>query len=154
MSLSAKAIERLFDRLLTTYGKDFQSYYAAVDPGAVKALWGHELSGFNNNLDAISWALENLPERCPNVITFKNLCRQAPQAVVPMLPSPKVDPVIAAMVVQGARKIIAENHHATGRGAWAQSILRQHAAGRKYTPTVLKMAQDGLRNLGLSFAPQ
>ncbi len=26
----------------------------------------------------VAWALENLPERCPNVIEFRNLCRQAP----------------------------------------------------------------------------
>ena len=93
MSLPVKAIDRLFERLSTTYGSQWSNQWKDVPISDVKTLWGYELQGFTDHLDSVAWALENLPERSPNVIEFRNLCRKAPAREVPLLPEPKADPV-------------------------------------------------------------
>jgi hypothetical protein len=139
MSLESKAIDRLFARLSATYGVAFLRQYEGVEPGAVKALWGHELAVFEANLGRIAWALEHLPERCPNVIEFKNLCRQAPVQEVKALLPPKADPARLAAEVEKLQAAIAEKP-ASGYDfkAWAKNILA-NPQGR--TPTVLEMAR-------------
>ena len=92
MTLSIKAIDRLFTRMTATYGADFMGRYKGVPEDDLKAVWAHELAGFEHQLHALAWALENLPERAPNVIEFRNLARRAPAPELPRLPEPKADP--------------------------------------------------------------
>jgi hypothetical protein len=47
-----------------------------------KTVWAQELSDFAYNPDAICFALLNLPERAPNAIKFKEICRLAPRPTV------------------------------------------------------------------------
>lgn len=91
MSLSIKAIDRLFQRLNATYGSDFLGRYKGTPEEDLKTVWAHELAGFENHLHSLAWALENLPERAPNVIEFRNLCRKAPEVDLPRLQEPKAD---------------------------------------------------------------
>lgn len=79
MSLSTKITDRLFERLTLTYGSQWVAMWAGADVAAVKSLWASELSIFADRLEAIGWALANLPERPPNLVQFKALCRQAPR---------------------------------------------------------------------------
>lgn len=44
-----------------------------------KQVWADELGGFAEHPEAIAYALENLPERMPNAIVFKEICRKAPR---------------------------------------------------------------------------
>jgi hypothetical protein len=44
-----------------------------------KVTWAEELSGFSKWPEAIGYALDHLPERVPNCIKFKELCRNAPR---------------------------------------------------------------------------
>ena len=140
MSLQLKAVDRIFDRLSATYGRDFTGRWEGLDQNTIKSSWAHELSGFANSLPSIGWALENLPERAPNVIEFRGLCRRAPQAEQPLLESPKFDKAIAAMVTDGLRKTLADQPIA-GRLDWAKKIL-DNPAGR--TPTVVQMAKNAM----------
>ncbi|MBT9493911.1 MAG: hypothetical protein IV107_16555 [Paucibacter sp.] len=66
--------------------------YDGQEPAAVKSSWAHELAMFSGRLEAIAWALEMLPERCPNVLEFRKICRSAPAPDVPRLPDAKADP--------------------------------------------------------------
>ena len=50
MSLPLNAIDRLFDRLLATYGRDFSARWEGLDQGAVKSSWAHELAGYESRL--------------------------------------------------------------------------------------------------------
>jgi hypothetical protein len=59
MSLPLKAIDRLFERLTATYGRDFTGRFDGVDQNELKALWAHELAGFADKLSMVAWALEN-----------------------------------------------------------------------------------------------
>ena len=135
-----EAIDRLFKRLAATYGARWDVSLGQAPIADVKTVWGHELSAFANSLHRIAWALENLPERCPNAIEFRNLCRQAPSPEAPALPMPKANPEIAAKVIDGLKA----SSPTTGRidpRAWAKAILA-NPAGR--TPTVIQMAKNAV----------
>lgn len=135
-----EAIDRLFKRLAATYGARWDVSLGQAPIADVKTVWGHELSAFANSLHRIAWALENLPERCPNAIEFRNLCRQAPSPEAPALPLPKANPEIAAKVIDGLKA----SNTKTGRmdpRAWAKAILA-NPKGR--TPTVIKMAKSAV----------
>ena len=145
MSLSTKAIDRLFDRLSATYGAQWHRVWDGVPMNDVKSLWAQELAGFENNLDAIVWALENLPERAPNVIVFRNLCRNAPTPPEKMLPLPKADP--ARMAAELAKLgTIAQAQKATtfDHKSWAKRILSQVEAGDKVRPVCVRFAKEAL----------
>jgi len=144
MSLQLKAIDRIFERLTATYGRDFTSRWEGLDQNTIKSSWSHELSGFENALPMIGWALENLPERAPNVIEFRSLCRKAPAVEKPRLEAPKFDKAIAAMVTEGLRKTIAATPTNHDPRAWAHAILGRHKDGHKISPAVVQMARQGL----------
>jgi hypothetical protein len=147
MSLPLQAVDRLFDRLTASYGRQFVNLYEGMDMNAVKSTWAHELSGYGHNLKAIAWALENLPDRAPNVIAFRTLCRQAPATEVPLLPLPKADPErmraeLAKLAPLRAQVVAASGHD---HKAWARRIVARHAAGEKINPTSLLFARQAVR---------
>ena len=90
--------------------------------------------------------MENLPERCPNVIAFRNICRVAPVADVPSLPEPKADPErMRAELAKLAplRSATATANIAASDGkAWAKRLIARHAAG------------DAVSNYGIKIALQ
>lgn len=143
MPLQLKAIERLFDRLLATYGNEFVTKYGGMDSNKVKTVWAHELDAFADSLHRIAWALENLPERCPNAIEFKKLCYAAPSPEVLALPEPKVD--MARLAAELAKLApLREKIAATPRKdckEWARKLLANPQAS---TQTALAMAKNAL----------
>lgn len=148
MSLPLKAVDRLFDRLVATYSNEWVRRWEGLDDAAIKTLWAHELAQFAGRLDAVAWALENLPPRSPNVIEFRNLCRQAPRPAEAQLPSPKADPARLAAelakladVKKAARAAVSTIDHK----AWAKRLIARHEAGEKLNPTCLRFARDALR---------
>lgn len=52
-----------------------------IDAGLenAKFTWAEELADFANKPEAIAYALAHLPERMPNCIKFKELCKGAPR---------------------------------------------------------------------------
>ena len=146
MSLPLTAIDRLFDRLAATYGSAWTRQWEGVEANAVRSMWAHELGGFASNLKAIAWALEYLPERCPNLIQFKNLCRQAPAVEVPQLDAPKADPerVAAELAKLAPLRAGVASPSTNDPKAWAYRILSRHKNGEKLSPTVLAMAQSAV----------
>lgn len=147
MSLPTKAIDRLFERLSATYGAAWTRQWADVPINDVKSAWTHELTGFAGNLEAVAWALENLPERCPNVIEFRNLCRRAPAPELPRLPEPKADPERLKRELSKLVEIRAKAVATTtvDHKAWARRIVGRFDAGDKVNPTTLRFARDALR---------
>lgn len=142
-----KAIDRLFDRLTATYGRQFTEMYAGVDPQSVKTAWAMELDywGTQTGMQAIAWALENLPERAPNAIQFKALVRNAPPPEVPRLPEPKADPERLKAELEKLGSVVGEMKKSTGPNLdWAKRIVVKHKGGLKVPSAVLKMAQEAL----------
>lgn len=145
MSLPVKAVDRIFSRLGATYGAAWERSIGSIPMSDVKTAWSHELAGFASRLQDIAWALENLPERCPNVIEFRNLCRQAPREAEPQLPAPKADPerVKAELAKLGAiRGAVLSPANAKD---WARSLVARAEAGERLNPTTLRFAREALR---------
>jgi len=128
-----KAIDRLFHRLAVTYGADWDRSLGQTPIADAKTVWAHELSVFKNSLHRIAWALENLPDRCPNVIAFKSLCKQAPVPVVQALPEPKADPARIAEELAKLTPLMkrSECRSTYDQRAWARTLKARHAAGDK-----------------------
>ena len=147
MSLSNQAIDRLFNRLGATYGAQWDKSLGAAPLGDVKTLWAHELSTYANSLHRIAWALENLPPRCPNVIEFKQICRQAPAPETLALPESKADPERLkqelAKLADIKKAALADR---VDHKAWAKKILACYTAGERINPTSLRFARESLRH--------
>lgn len=149
MSLPTNVVDRLFTRLAATYGAAWDRSVGQAPIVDVKTAWGHELQGFSGQLAAMAWALENLPERCPNVIEFRNLCRRAPAADVPRLPEPKADPQRVRDELEklgDMRQAIRAQPRANT--AWAHAIVDRAKAGQRISPTVLTMARSVVNQNG------
>lgn len=153
MSLPATVIDRLFQRMSATYGANWDRSLGQSPIGDVKTAWAHELSGFALRLPDIAWALENLPERCPNVIEFRNLCRRAPAPDVPRLPEPAADPERVKTELAKLAPILAEARkvNSDDRLAWARRIVSRRQQGERIALGTYRIAADALRMNGVKF---
>jgi hypothetical protein len=137
-------IDRLFERLSMTYGISWDNSIGTAPLNEIKTFWMNQLSGFmqsKESMMAISWALNHLPERPPNLVQFKNLCYQAPAVERLQLPSPPADPERVKQEfakLAGMKKV---NHDPKD---WARKILGDYAGGMKKSPTVVEMARNAL----------
>lgn len=148
MSLPLPAIDRLFTRLMASYGRDFLARYEGQDPNAIKSSWAHELAGYANNLGPIAFALENLPERAPNVFEFRSICRRSPLPDVPRLSAPKLDleRVAAELSKLGALKADMSQKPLPGRLEWAHRLkAKDEHDPKSVTQTVRAMYRDALK---------
>ena len=136
----ADVIDRLFSRLSATYGADWTRQWKDIPISDVKTAWGHELAGYINHMGAIAYALDNLPDRCPNVIQFRNICRAAPARDVPRIEAPKANPEIIAHVLSK----LAEPAPKTDGREWARRKLAAHAAGDRVGVFGLNLARQAL----------
>jgi hypothetical protein len=143
MSLPLQAVDRLFDRLTATYGRQFLGLYEGLDVNAIKAVWAHELGGFASNLYAIAWALENLPTRAPNAVEFRFLCRLAPAPEVQKLTEPAANPARLRAELAKLGQIVIEPAAKPNRD-WARRIMARAEGGDRVAPATLRMAKQAL----------
>jgi hypothetical protein len=117
-------VEKIFARMQGIYGRDFTGQYSTgmvngIDAGLenAKATWAEELGGFVKWPEAIAYALEHLPERVPNCIKFKEICRMAPRPE-PMKLEHKITEEQAAKNKQRIKEIIdGLTNHMASKGA-------------------------------------
>ena len=141
-------IDRLFERLSLTYGNAWQTSLGTAPLNEIKIFWLHELSGFmqsKESMMAISWALNHLPERPPNLVQFKNLCFQAPAVEKLQLPAPPADPARVSKELSKLADMRITNKKVDPKD-WARKILADYAAGAKKTITVVEMARNALES--------
>lgn len=144
MSLSIKVIDRLFERLGATYGASWSKMWADVPLVDVKTTWAHELSGFATHLQDLAWALENLPERPPNVIEFRNLCRKAPRIEPLKIEHTSTMPERVNQELSKLRTMIAEKPKTSDPKDWARRHIARHQAGEPVKPLTLRFAREAL----------
>ena len=143
MDLSMKACDHLFNRLLAVYGAQWSKQWQDVPMQDAKNAWACELGQYAGRLEAIAYALDNLPERAPNAVQFRNLCRAALAPDVPALPMPAANPArMREELAKLGHVPGAKVQTTTGMMDWAPAIIARHAAGEKITPTVLGMALE------------
>lgn len=124
----ADVIDRLFDRMHATYGPEWARQIAGRPLNDVKTVWSHELSGYMNHLAAIGYALDNLPERCPNLIQFRNLCRSAPAREVTKLEAPKADQAVVKAAIASIPAALVKHD----MKEWARRIVAEGDTKRLY----------------------
>ena len=143
MSLSLQAVDRLFDRLTATYGRQFLSLYEGLDANAVKTVWAHELGGFSVNLHAIAWGLENLPARAPNAVEFRFLCRLAPAPEVQKLTEPAANPEKLRAELAKLGAVVKDFKSSSGKD-WARRIMARAEGGERVNACTLLFAKQAL----------
>lgn len=139
-------VEKIFEKLMLTYGADFHGRWAAMgEKGllAAKNDWAWELGGFADHPDAIFHALTILPAKAPNVIEFRALARLAPLPEFKQLDRPRADPAKVAEQIAKQTQL-KQAMVKTDPKAWAKSIIQRHRAGEKVLPYTLNCAKQAL----------
>lgn len=143
MSLPSPWVDRIFDKLTLTYGQAFLRRWQDLDIQAVKDDWAHELSGFQQSPQAITYALQNLPvDKPPTVLEFRAICRSRPPEVFTALPAVKLDAGRLEAHVATARRRMPKQ--APGNRDWAHRIMARHTAGDKINRYSLFSAMQAL----------
>ena len=135
MTLPIAAVERLFDRLSMTYGTEFKNKWTGMPLNEIKTHWAYELSQFADNLNAIGWALQNLPDRCPNLIEFKSLCKQAPRPTTIALDAPKAPADVVDTEISKIISSLVKTPESIGdHKRWARRLKERHEKGEQLSP--------------------
>lgn len=153
MSLPTNVIDRIFARLAATYGASWDRSLGQAPLSDVKTAWTHELQGFGRNLQCVAWALENLPEKCPNLIEFRNLCRKAPEPELPKLPEPAANPERLKAELAKLAPILdrAKEVNSDDRLSWARAIVSRRQQGYPVAHGTYRIAAEALRMNGVEF---
>lgn len=133
LPLPTSWVERIFEKLGKTYGRDFLARWDGFDADAmdeVKHDWAEELSGFHEQPDAIAHALAHLPAKAPNVIEFRQLCRSTPQPSFKQLPRPAQDLQKVAEVVGHVKTKLSKFPQREPK-QWARDLKARHDGGEK-----------------------
>lgn len=144
MSLSAETIDRLFIRLSATYGAAWDRNMGSSPIADVKTVWAHELSGFASRLHDVAWALEHLPERSPNVLEFKAICRRAPAPEMPRIEVAMADPELVKAELAKLQPLKQGFVAQREDKGWARALVKRAEAGDPIRPLALKFARQAL----------
>ena len=108
MAMPSSWVDKIFQKLTLTYGRDFLGRWEGIPLEEVKADWAHELDGYEKAPHAIHHALTNLPIRAPTVLEFRALCQKAPTQSLPRLdkPSQTFTPEVARKYLAEARALL------------------------------------------------
>lgn len=126
-------VDRIFEKLGVTYGRDFLARWDGFSEEsmlAVKHDWSVELGGFWDFPDAIAYGLAHLPAKAINVIEFRQLCRMAPKPEFKQLPRPAQDPQKVAEVVNVVKSKLSK-FPARDPKQWARDLKARSDRGEK-----------------------
>lgn len=104
MPLDSRVIDRLFEVMHVRYGGAFMAQWPDTDPAIIKADWADVLSAYGCKLNALKWAIDNLPAKPMNAIAFRELARSMPDDPVKFLPPIKADAQKVAEAIADAKK--------------------------------------------------
>ncbi len=150
-SLPEAWIEKIWATMRATYGASFDRQWqcpVGTEPldhvMQLKQAWGRQLAGFQQQPNAIGYALDNLPPHPPNLIEFRALMRRAPADALPMLEGPKADPERVAAELAKLSHIRTAGQVSDGK-EWARRIVAKHNAGEPVKAVKLQWARDALK---------
>lgn len=139
-SLPDRVMARLWTAMRGNYGARWDRMFPVppVPPGAdagqhalesikaVQSIWAEKLARFGANLDAIAFALDNLPTDPPNLPEFVALCNRRPDPKLVALPAPPVNPEAARAV---AAKLAKVSQHIGDQLTPIRGLMRRELAG-------------------------
>lgn len=143
MSLPLPWVEKIFQKLTLTFGRDFLGRWEGVPIEEVKADWAHELRGLQQNPKAIAYGLEQcVSGKPPTVQEFRAACvRVAPEPLA--LPGPPPDPERVAAEIAKMRKPSEAPAH--DWKAWAKVLKARHLAGEKLSKFQIDSYREALK---------
>lgn len=128
MSLPASWVDRIFQKLTLTYGRDFAARWEGLDVSEVKADWAEALGGYEQHPEAIAFALTILdPAKPPTVLQFAELCRRAPVKAPLALESPAPNPEVATMALNALKRAGVKQ---VGDKSWAYRLRDREIQGK------------------------
>jgi len=130
--LPARAVDRIFARLLVRYGAAWIRLWDGLDMAFVKEDWSRELAGMD--FDAIAYALDNLPDDKPppTATAFRKLAINRPAYYRPALPEPRADRARVAAILSNLKIGSSDDR------AWARELAAREEAGECLTYTQRK----------------
>jgi hypothetical protein len=138
MSLPLVWVDRIFGKLMLTYGAAWTQKWRDVDPLALKEDWARELDGFDQHPEAIRHALENLPASPPNVLEFRAIARRAPMPKIPRLEAPTASRErVAAEIAKLAPARAAQR---CDQRDWARRIVAKKKSGESVSFATYRIA--------------
>jgi hypothetical protein len=108
----------------------------------VKAAWARELEPFASRLDAVAWALGNLPPKPPNAVEFRRLCSEYRAPQVAAIEEPEV--VVPPETVRAEMAKVADALRRTDHREWARRILARAEAGERVSALSVRFAKEAL----------
>ena len=143
--LPSNVMDRLFTRMSMVYGTEWSNRWRGIPEEEVKESWSKELSSVS--VEELTWAVKNLPVHAPNLIQFKELCRQAPKKTeIPVVEwNGRTDEVQAKAALEQAGVVINKPKMKDDGREWARRILRRRDAGELFSMAVITMAEEGLK---------
>lgn len=106
MTMPSSWVDKIFQKLTLTYGRDFLGRWEGIPLEEVKADWAHELSGYERDPASIHYALTNLPPKAPTVIEFRAICRRSPEKEAPRLTAPAANHELVRKCIAEARALM------------------------------------------------
>ena len=141
MALPLAWVDRIFDKLMLTYGRDFTGRWEGLPMSSVKADWAHELSGFETHPEAIKHALLSVnPAKSPTVLEFRNLAANAPKMADKALPTPLQNMKFVNEVLAGVDR----SRTPVGMKDWAHRLQARHVAGDRLNANQIRCYRAAL----------
>ena len=142
MNLPIAWVEKIFQKLTLTFGRDFTNRWEGIPLEEVKADWAHELRGFHQNPQAIKRGIETcIGGKPPTVHEFKAACAK----YVPdykALPVAKADAEIVQNEISKSRVLI---NRSTGNKDWAHRLKSRAEKGDKLSRYQIACYREALR---------
>lgn len=138
-----EVLNRIFKRMAATYGAAWDRSIGSAPIDDIREIWAHELAGFASKLGDIAWGLENLPEKCPNVLEFRALCRRAPAPELKQLQSPPANPERMKAAMTELRGALGQSIQRDPK-QWAHDIVSDLKAGKKVPAYRIEAARVAL----------
>jgi len=148
--MSIEAVAHVFEVLAATYGAAWDRSLGEAPLNDIKSAWAYRLSQFTQSQKAkraIMWALENLPERAPNAIEFRNLCLKAPAFdVLALRIEAPADParVAAELAKLGPVMDSAKNSGPKDDKLWAKRLQAKHESGVNLNANQIRCCEQSL----------
>ena len=144
MSLPVVWIDKIFAKLVVSYGHEFLRRWEGMDMATIKSDWAEELGGYVHHPHALVYALNNLPaDKPPTAKSFRAICNAAPAPKLPALTAPVAEQSAAVGAKVAA---VTAAVHPTHPREWAHRLKSREERCDKLTLAQREMWRDALKD--------
>lgn len=144
MDLPESWVDRIFEKLIVTYGREFTDRWTGLDMSAVKADWAHELGYFAANPGAIGHVLQHLPSKPPTVSEFKRIAKECTTAKPAGLLEDKTDVKADPQRVASLLSRLNDKPEEASMRQWAYDLMARHNGGDLRPIACVRLAKQAI----------